>query len=1096
MEGPKAAESKHSIKRDLSGSQDESSTTLQPEDSNVAVSIQASQLAPDFNRLNSFQSKLEQLQHTLDTPMSRWNREADASLDIAHHYAPLGRLDSSVEEAVLEDRSQGKGDFFQGASPINKTNPDEETTFSEGPVGNHAHHEVTTTAAPATSTSRTNISSVVVQCLKVLSRLVSEDLSSFASEVPPALWKDELGRFRVWAANIGAHQTGQSSLDHRLRDASHIREQTLRVLQRLQRITEDINDLLHLSPEDDDFSDLSGGDDDNEHQTEIQSIYHALRDTINNLFQMSMVIRKPAQHDRLLGTKRSDAVFYEQFDRLHVASKYPQAGEDILKRLGLAISERRAVMRYRERHRTKLAQDLDDGKSAKLSDTIATEFVDVSPAAKDVLEFQTATSQTSYAQTILNGAEGAVLPPPPKDSADGAPFECPYCFVIISIPNRRAWARHVFNDLMPYLCIFPSCPTPHRLYESRRGWFSHLQSQHSICKTPGLHVDCPLCLSSVPSGKQLERHVGRHLEELALFALPRSEEEEEEYGDDAAISSDEDYDTSRYPADEGRCPQCHLVFPDLRSHILTHNSTERPEKCPVVTCEYHTKGFIRKGDKNRHALTHYKGVMVCNFCPGSGTPKERSFTRADTFKRHLVAVHGAEQLPPEKLGHRPTSSIKTGINHTSDSTGNCSICNENFRDAQGFFEHIDNCVMLKVMQGNFPRLGYTTNFHEVIDDEEMKETLEHDILDAEDPIDQPDYNNPDSDIGLISELSPDQFIASDQKSHPDTFTALDNSQTYNDEQKTHSPAPRMEGYPSEDPSIMQTGTKLKGLLKRTLGLGSPWGNLNINVHEPPISHTPDYLVDDNEPDMIALRHRETIYPLHFRAYSIYDGVLTVGNLRQEAARVLEAPFPDLVILLYKGNLLKHDNQTCKENGLKQHSEVLCVVSETKANALSDSSNSQRGHASNPPQAQPKKKARRAKKKDKKARDSSPLRDETKTASIPVHPLRHTSPASSSNLHPSLPELKALPTAMEQVAALTRYFEQNLIRLCDEYTAHPPADIKKRDFEHEKLREAILTVMLKSDGIETDGDQTVRNARRALIKQMQDALNRLNAAAAA
>ncbi|KAJ5735654.1 uncharacterized protein N7483_000779 [Penicillium malachiteum] len=230
-----------------------------------------------------------------------------------------------------------------------------------------------------------NISPVVIRCLRNLNQLVTKDLSSFESEVPQALWKDELGRLRVWAANIGAPQTGKSSLDYRLRDASHIKKQMIRLLQRLQRLTEDVHDVLHISLEEDNFLDLSG-DEDDEPKTEIQSIYHALRDTINNLFQMSMTIRMPAQHDRLIGTKRSDAVFYEHFDRQHVTAKHPEAKEDVLNRLGLAISQRRAVMRYRERHPAKLGQGLDkaidDGQSNKLSDTVATEFVEIPLVAK------------------------------------------------------------------------------------------------------------------------------------------------------------------------------------------------------------------------------------------------------------------------------------------------------------------------------------------------------------------------------------------------------------------------------------------------------------------------------------------------------------------------------------------------------------------------------------------------------------------------------------------------------------------------------------------------------------------------------------------
>jgi len=38
--------------------------------------------------------------------------------------------------------------------------------------------------------------------------------------------------------------------------------------------------------------------------------------------------------------------------------------------------------------------------------------------------------------------------------------------------------------------------------------------------------------------------------------------------------------------------------------------------------------------------------MVCGFCPGPGSAAEKSFNRADVFKRHLTAVHGVEQTPP------------------------------------------------------------------------------------------------------------------------------------------------------------------------------------------------------------------------------------------------------------------------------------------------------------------------------------------------------------------------------------------------------------------------------------------------------------------
>jgi hypothetical protein len=149
--------------------------------------------------------------------------------------------------------------------------------------------------------------------------------------------------------------------------------------------------------------------------------------------------------------------------------------------------------------------------------------------------------------------------------------------------------------------------------------------------------------------------------------------------------------SSKNPENRTRCPHpdCGRVFKDLAAHMLTHQE-ERPEKCPIESCEYHTKGFARKYDKNRHALTHYKGTMVCPFCPGAGTAYEKAFNRADVFKRHLTSVHNVEQTPP--------NSRKLIVSGTSGGAGRgagakCSICQSHYSTAQEFYEHLDDCVL-------------------------------------------------------------------------------------------------------------------------------------------------------------------------------------------------------------------------------------------------------------------------------------------------------------------------------------------------------------------------------------------------------------------
>jgi hypothetical protein len=181
-----------------------------------------------------------------------------------------------------------------------------------------------------------------------------------------------------------------------------------------------------------------------------------------------------------------------------------------------------------------------------------------------------------------------------------------------------------------------------------------------------------------------------------------------------------------------RCPHpdCGKTFKDLKAHMLTHQ-TERPEKCPIQTCDYHVKGFARKYDKNRHTLTHYKGTMVCGFCPGSGSAAEKSFNRADVFKRHLTAVHGVEQTPPnsrKKMATGGVNSSKKLTGYAPDATGKCSTCSQTFSNAQDFYEHLDDCVLRIVQQEDPAEAVNARRLAEVEHDREVHATLEKNQL--------------------------------------------------------------------------------------------------------------------------------------------------------------------------------------------------------------------------------------------------------------------------------------------------------------------------------------------------------------------------------
>lgn len=190
--------------------------------------------------------------------------------------------------------------------------------------------------------------------------------------------------------------------------------------------------------------------------------------------------------------------------------------------------------------------------------------------------------------------------------------------------------------------------------------------------------------------------------------------------------------------------------------MLTHQN-ERPEKCSVVTCEYHIKGFARKYDKNRHTLTHYKGTMVCGFCPGSGSAAEKSFNRADVFKRHLTSVHGVEQTPPNARKRSPANAAKKSFEVSREASGICSTCGDAFANAQDFYEHLDDCVLRVVQRADPSEAINEKLLSSVATDEEVQASLEKHMLptnldhmaqesfleeeDDEEEIDQDDAND-------------------------------------------------------------------------------------------------------------------------------------------------------------------------------------------------------------------------------------------------------------------------------------------------------------------------------------------------------------------
>jgi hypothetical protein len=493
-------------------------------------------------------------------------------------------------------------------------------------------------------------------------------------KVPPGVIKDELGRFGLWSGNVGAHRRGRGSLDHKLREASRIREQVINLLQEIKFVLQEATEIVtgervsgeDMSDSDSDTTENGKVELPQEDTTELQQLATNLAELNTCLMRLSISIRNPAPHDQFKMSANIDTTYYEQFDIAHVQGKFPNAEEHLSVRLGKAISRRRQYLRYRDDHRKKYEQGLPQiGAHREVASTIvsslppALKALDVSIADLDEDEYDDTQSVTSYASSG-HDPEKLRPPPLPKRGEDGKPFECPLCFRFTVVQHVKAWHRHVYRDLQPYVssprnisqlplipiqvCTLDGCEVPDRTYESRHEWFrhetqvhrkwwqcvdgcnkssqwtetlrEHIRSDHTLLATGGRLDDlvrscerhrsmattatCPLCQDTLSTLTLLRRHLGKHLEELSLFAVPLHVNENEEKDEDEGDRS-EDEGSSTASSGSSSPPAiiaceidgCKAVFKGLGKELYLGMHRAREHKGPAVfCCDKHVRHYI------------------------------------------------------------------------------------------------------------------------------------------------------------------------------------------------------------------------------------------------------------------------------------------------------------------------------------------------------------------------------------------------------------------------------------------------------------------------------------------------------------------------
>lgn len=136
----------------------------------------------------------------------------------------------------------------------------------------------------------TSISTTATACLKSFEELTTRAEQPdyrHEKEVSSVTWTDELGRLRVWCSNVGALQTGQSSLESRLGDTSpdglgamkQITKQATTLLKDLKKTLTKIHEEVSEAS-----SSASG---------ELQELHEDVANIIGCLYRLAMNIPRP-----------------------------------------------------------------------------------------------------------------------------------------------------------------------------------------------------------------------------------------------------------------------------------------------------------------------------------------------------------------------------------------------------------------------------------------------------------------------------------------------------------------------------------------------------------------------------------------------------------------------------------------------------------------------------------------------------------------------------------------------------------------------------------------------------------------------------------
>lgn len=450
--------------------------------------------------------------------------------------------------------------------------------------------------------------------------------------------------------------------------------------------------------------------------TPIRQALSEVHDVITCLLRFSMTLRRPSRDDQRRDDPAGVAEAFVIHDTEHVRAKFPEAPDYLIRRLGKTLSKHRQYFRYRREHHQKLHEGVGEGdvRAWELPSTVATSLPNDTSNVQNPFglgtesETESAYTATSYAGTST-GNVSLRVPPWPISARSESPFECPICFGIIVADSENSWRQHVFEDVPPYVCVSENCHSAVKSFSRRREWArhhdtmhdrtwvcphacaklmsspaelrSHLAAEHAHAVLPHIlqkatiaseqsakastSLSCPLCTRPCNSSKSWIKHVGHHLEQVALFSLPMelfstdtpNDSDEERIDDDghsSALTSgsehtgDNDHVSQDLVPDVEEMQASELLMSDA-SNQMTDSPPQR-HYIESVAWEPLSEDYI-PDDIRPSATTSASKIVEDDLTPEEEIERLRDLIEAqdDESIAHEVALMEAEEAHPWQI---------------------------------------------------------------------------------------------------------------------------------------------------------------------------------------------------------------------------------------------------------------------------------------------------------------------------------------------------------------------------------------------------------------------------------------------------------------